>query len=158
MRIKLGRYDRNSDKTSRVFDSRGRKIFVRLFVLTHKVEMKVVVVVMVVVAAVVVMTTTVAAFEFYISTPMRQSVLPIRAWREVVGVSLAELSIYLRWRRDAKVDAVGPSAARVSERREVCIALVPELCVHINGGWRKMVLYKRTAYKHAEQKMRHRRG
>lgn len=79
MRIKLGRYDRNSDKTSRVFDSRGRKIFVRLFVLTHKVEMKVVVVVMVVVAAVVVMTTTVAAFEFYISTPMRQSVLPIRA-------------------------------------------------------------------------------
>lgn len=157
MKIKLRRYDRNSDKTSRVFDSRKRKIFVHLFVLTHKVEMKVMVVVMIV-TAVVVMTTIVAVFEFYISTPMRQSVLPIRAWREVVGVSLAKFSIYLRWRRDAKVDAVGPSAARVSERREVCIALVPELCVHINGGWRKMVLYKRTAYKHAEQKMRHRRG
>lgn len=79
MKIKFGRYDRNSDKTSRVFDRRGRKIFVRLFALTHKVEMKVVVVV-IVVAAVVVMTTVVAsAFEFHISTPMRQSVLPIRA-------------------------------------------------------------------------------
>lgn len=31
------------------------------------------------------------------------------------------------------------------------------LCVHINGGWRAMVFYPRTACKHAEQKMRHRR-
>ncbi|KAL2740749.1 hypothetical protein V1478_000890 [Vespula squamosa] len=38
-----------------------------------------VVVVVIVLAAVVVMTTIVAAFEFHISTPMRQSVLPIRA-------------------------------------------------------------------------------